>query len=351
MGRVAYYWKKAFEASGYEFVHIGPEEVGPIRHPYLFPSLAWKYFKASGLKPAGFIVHEPASGIFTNSNIPSFLESHGIEQRHWNMRCSNEIPGESPSLKTKLLFPIWRLRNCNKGLRHADKLLLINNEDASFTKKIYGRKENDIFVFKNGVAEASEHTSALVKIPNNFTVLFNGSWILRKGTQVLVEAARRLHQKGYTCIHYLLIGTGAGVEEVTADWPEPLRTFINVIPHFNSKDEQAHLASADVFVLPSYFEGQPLSLLQAMANGKCCITTDCCGQKDIVNNGENGFLFPIGDAEKLAQLIEACIHQPEMANKIGTTAAKDMKARTWEGVSMDLAKFVLENINNRTNNS
>jgi hypothetical protein len=81
MGRVEYYWKKSFENKGFQFIHIGPNEVGTFAHKWLFPYKAYDYFKKLNITPSAFIVHEPVSGQFINKGIPCFLESHGIERR------------------------------------------------------------------------------------------------------------------------------------------------------------------------------------------------------------------------------------------------------------------------------
>jgi len=339
MGRVEYYWKQAFERAGYEFIHIGAKEVGRLRHPSLFPSAAWKYYKQLNSSPTAFIVHEPASGSFVKRGIPCFLESHGVERRYWEAQLDGSIPvsdGRVISAKTKLLFPLWRLRNCDKGLKRAEKLLLINSDDTAFVKNRYKRKEEDILIFKNGIRPVAKPMSTGRE---RFTVLFNGSWIGRKGVQVLVKAAQSLHEKGLT-VHYLLIGTGKEEAVVLNDWPPQLHSYVTIVPHFKQEEEPALLASADLFVLPSYFEGQPLSLLQAMAAEKCCIATNCCGQKDIIENNQTGFLFPPGDENALALAIGNCYANPGLVARIGNNAKEQVQHRTWENVSDEVVKYV-----------
>ena len=128
MGRVEYYWKKSFEKQGYKFIHIGPDEVGKLIHKGLFASSAYSYFKKLNIEPTLFIVHEAAASSFINRGTPCFIESHGVERRAWEGYLKGLIPSKTKiSFKTKLLFPIWRLSGCDKGLKYADKLLLINS--------------------------------------------------------------------------------------------------------------------------------------------------------------------------------------------------------------------------------
>ena len=65
-------------------------------------------------------------------------------------------------------------------------------------------------------------------------------------------------------------------------------------------DVRPALAAASIFVLPSYREGTSRAALEAMAMGRALITTDTPGCRDTVNEGENGLLVPVGDADALA---------------------------------------------------
>lgn len=338
MGRVEYHWKKAFEKKGFEFIHIGPKEVGPCLHKGLFPYKAYNYFKKLNIDPFAIIVHEPASGLFVKMGIPCFIESHGIERKAWE---ETFFGPKERSIKTRIFFPIWRLYNCDKGLRKSDKLLLINSDDKAYVNLKYGRSDDDIYIFKNGV-NVNEDVE-FIDENKPFTILFNGSWIERKGIKVLISAAELLFGKGIIDIEYLLIGVGKSEDEVLSDWPEFLKKSVTVVSRFESKDEIALLNKATVFVLPSFSEGQPLSLLQAMAVGKCCITTNCCGQKDIVINNSSGFFFPVGDSSCLSDVLLKCYEDKELVKRIGNMAKVSMVGRSWEAVSEEVVDYIIDN--------
>jgi len=343
MGRIEYHWQKAFEKAGYTFIHIGPAEIGPVKHPALIPRKAYQYYKRLKIKPKAFIVHEPASGYFVGRGIPCFIESHGIERRYFEAQVDGSVPSplaDKISLKTKILYPLWRLRGGEKGLRKATKLFLSNTDDKAYVMKHYGRKESDIVVFKNGINAVTDTPEAP---RDKFRVLFNATWQLRKGIKTLVQAAELLHGQGLN-INYLLIGTGAEEKDVMDSWPEQLRPFVTSISRFAPEDEAKFLASASLFVLPSYFEGQPLSLLQAMGAGKCCITTNCCGQKDVIDNGKTGLLFEPGDFNTLASLISKCYHDKDLTAQIGDNAKRYMENLTWEKVSQQIVDIVLAEV-------
>lgn len=343
MGRVEFYWKLAFEKQGFTFIHIGPKEVGHIRHKALFPYMAYRFYKKLNIIPKAFIIHEPASGCFVNKGIPCFVESHGVETRYWNASLKGVNPllkKEKVSLKTKLFFPLWRLQGCIKGLKNADKLLLINTDDKEFVKQNYHRKDDDIMIFRNGVNPCN---NLIITNHKKFVILFNGQWLARKGIYTLVKAAELLQNDNFI-ISYLLIGTGKSKDSILNDWPESLWSSVEVHASFEAKNELTYLQDTSLYILPSFFEGQPLSLLQAMAAGKCCITTNCCGQKDIVSNGKTGFLFTPGDTDSLVALIKKCYHNKKLTEEIGNNAKNYVAAFNWDLVSKTVVDYVTANI-------
>jgi len=77
------------------------------------------------------------------------------------------------------------------------------------------------------------------------------------------------------------------------------------------------LRNASVYVLPSYREGTPRSVLEAMAMGRPIVTTDAPGCRETVVDGENGFLVPVKDAKALAAAMERFITDPQLIDRMG----------------------------------
>jgi glycosyltransferase involved in cell wall biosynthesis len=337
MGRVAWHWRNALERRGYEFIHIGSKEVGPLRHPGLFPFAAYRAYKRLGRSASILLVHEPASGVFAKRG-PTIVFSHGVERRGWQLAVDgNDGTSKRIRWRTRLLFPLWRLRQCDIGLRKGAGLLLINSEDSTFVQRTYGRRLEDIQLFKNGVypSTLNERTQPV----DSITALFLGSWLERKGIDTLISAARILDARNIR-INWLLAGTGSDGDSIFNSWPESVRPQVEVIPGFSPAEEEALLARSNLFVLPSFFEGQPLSLLQAMETGRCCITTDCCGQRDLIQHNQNGLLHTPGDSVELASLIERCAASEELRTSLGRHAKQSVRGRNWETVSSEVVDFV-----------
>lgn len=133
------------------------------------------------------------------------------------------------------------------------------------------------------------------------TLLFLGVLIPRKGVADLLKAAKQLNESGTT--QYEILVAGSGEEEtklkdyVAQNQLEKNVTFLGWI----GSDQKAKLLQkADVLVLPSYNEGLPMAILEAMSYGLPIISTNVGSIAEAVQDEVNGFLFTPGDVEALS---------------------------------------------------
>lgn len=82
-------------------------------------------------------------------------------------------------------------------------------------------------------------------------------------------------------------------------------------------DVRPAIADCNVYVLPSYREGTPRTVLEAMAMGRPVITTDAPGCRETVADGDNGFLVPVQAVDELAAAMVQFIENPELVDKMG----------------------------------
>lgn len=92
----------------------------------------------------------------------------------------------------------------------------------------------------------------------------------------------------------------------------------------NVKHVAEHIEKAKLFVLASGHEGMPNSLIEAMSLGLACISTDCpCGgPRDLIEDGVNGLLIPVGDVKALTDAMVKVLESDELANRLGEAATK-----------------------------
>jgi glycosyltransferase involved in cell wall biosynthesis len=147
--------------------------------------------------------------------------------------------------------------------------------------------------------------------------LLIGRLLRDKGVGEYVEAARQLKRR-YPTVQFWIVGPfdthpsalrQKDIEQWQADG--------TIVYHGEARDVRPFLRRCTVFVLPSYREGLPRTVIEAMAIGRAIITTDAPGCRDTVVDGENGFLVPIKNVEMLANAMEKLITDPSMARAMG----------------------------------
>jgi glycosyltransferase involved in cell wall biosynthesis len=87
-------------------------------------------------------------------------------------------------------------------------------------------------------------------------------------------------------------------------------------------DVRPAIADSSVYVLPSYREGTPRTVLEAMAVGRAVITTDAPGCRNTVDEGENGLLVPVRDSDALYAAMRRFVVEPDLAEKMGAASLR-----------------------------
>ena len=110
-----------------------------------------------------------------------------------------------------------------------------------------------------------------------------------------------------------------------------------------TQDTLGEFANSDAYVMTSNFEGMPNALMEAMAAGLPCISTDCdTGPEDLITDEKNGYLVPVGDANALAErLIQIMDMTPAQRRELGENARKTMiEAFNVEAIAEKWAKLL-----------
>ena len=99
--------------------------------------------------------------------------------------------------------------------------------------------------------------------------------------------------------------------------------------------------SVSLFVLPSDFEGMPNALMEAMSLGLPCISTDCpCGgPRELIRDGENGLLVPVGDKAALVTAMEKLINDRDMALRMSKKALEIRNTHSMDAICKRWLEF------------
>lgn len=109
----------------------------------------------------------------------------------------------------------------------------------------------------------------------------------------------------------------------------------------NKKEALKLIADSDCFVLSSIYEGMPNVLMEAMAIGLPCVSTDCpFGPRELIKDGVNGFLVPVGDADKLAQKIIYILNNTDEAEQMGERAKHILEEQNINTIASQYLKYV-----------
>ncbi len=161
----------------------------------------------------------------------------------------------------------------------------------------------------------------------NVAFLYIGRLIRDKGIYEYLEACKCVKEK-YPDVKCLLVGPYDS--NPSALRQEELAAYVEnkVVEYFGEqKDVVPYLAQCSVFVLPSYREGTPKSVLEAMSCCKAIVTTDVPGCRETVVDGENGFLVPKCDIQALAEKMIFFIERPDVAERMGKVGRKMVETK------------------------
>ena len=176
--------------------------------------------------------------------------------------------------------------------------------------------------------EAAFHAVAPVPVPAAPRLVCVGRLCEQKGQLLLMEAAQRLAAKN---IGFELVLAGDGemrgeIEALIAG--VGLQGKVRITGWISSEQVRAEILAARALVLPSFAEGLPVVIMEAMALRRPVLTTYVAGIPELVRPGENGWLFPAGDIDALTDALADCLAQPgEMLQAMGEAAYRRVLER------------------------
>lgn len=192
--------------------------------------------------------------------------------------------------------------------------------------------------------ETAFHDFAPVPLPHLSRLVCVGRICAQKGQLLLIEAVHRLAQRGIE-FELVLAGDGemrAAVEEMIKQYG--LAERVRITGWISSKQVREEILSARGLVLPSFAEGLPVVIMEAMALRRPVLSSCITGIPELVRPGETGWLFSAGSVDELAAAIEDFLIQPDdVLHKMGDAAyVRVLERHSIDTESAKLAKLFHE---------
>lgn len=199
----------------------------------------------------------------------------------------------------------------NFSILFLNKLIFLTNNQKNnfskyniFFKKIIKKSE----IINNFI---DEKDIIRKKQKSEFNILFVGRLSKFKGFFDLVYLSKKINEK------VNIIGSGKYDKDI-------IPRNMNIIGYINKEDMNKYYDNNLIFILPSYTEVFPLSILEAMARGLVILVSDVCGMREIIKEGRNGFLFLPGDINRMKEIILYLKNNPKEIKRISNNNLEDI---------------------------
>lgn len=217
------------------------------------------------------------------------------------------------------------------AVRFADEIIVLSKGVQQYFQDTYGRRT--VFI-PNGVSspekcQAQEIVEAFGLQADNY-ILYLGRLVPEKGISYLIDAFKQLHTDKKLVIAGGSSDTDDFAAELKVQAAEDRRILFTGFVQGRILEEL--YSNAYVYVLPSDLEGMPLSLLEAMSYGNCCVTSDIEECAAVMES--KGITFPKGDVAALRDVLQNLCDEPEKVAAYQRDASEYITQRfNWDDVT------------------
>jgi glycosyltransferase involved in cell wall biosynthesis len=215
----------------------------------------------------------------------------------------------------------WAEKNL---LDKSNAVIAVSHSVGNELKQYYAMNDPKLFTILNSIDTAFFNPGAGGR--NEKSLLFVGRLVYGKGLFDLVQSATRVVQN-FPEIKYTVIGDGP-LAEPLKELTDKLGIKNNItfegVVHDRNRILQ-YFQKAYAVLIPSYYEGLSMTMLEAMASGKAIITTNANFTKGILNNEANSLLVNPKSPEKLAEATVKLLSSEELCKKLGENARKTVE--------------------------
>lgn len=217
------------------------------------------------------------------------------------------------------------------AVKYADEIIVLSKGVQDYFEKIYGRKTAFI---PNGVNRPVIIEAKLIEekfgLKKDSYILFLGRLVPEKGLRYLINAFKKVKTNKKLVIAGGVSDTDSFMEELKELAKGDERILFTGFVQVKMLDEL--YSNAYIYTLPSDLEGMPLSLLEAMSYGNCCLTSDIAECTEVVE--DKAVLFRKSDVEDLKDKLQQLCDCPEEVKKYKETTAEFIcKKYNWDAIT------------------
>lgn len=204
------------------------------------------------------------------------------------------------------------------AISRGDKLIAVSKDSANKLQKLAPKNEIEIIVNAIDTKSFAFSPDRLAERNGSVRLLFVGAMGKLKGETDLADAIKILAEK-HSDFRVSFLGFGS---ENLENYCKKLgiENFIEFIGAVSLKERIAFFENADIFVLPTYAEAMPMSVIEAMAAGLPTVSTTVGGIPELIEEAEEGFLVEPANIEKLAEKLSVLIENQDLRIKMGKKA-------------------------------
>ena len=224
-------------------------------------------------------------------------------------------------------FGVWYEKECNEAKR-----VQIKEAFGSCAKVIVLSEEWRAIFVENRICDpgklvvlhnAVEIPAQPVDIRMRQDVLFLGRLGARKSPDVLLRAAKTVLES-HPQVRFRFGGDGDVAKYQALAKELGIAGSCDFLGWTTGKQKEEAIRASRIYCLPSKHEGMPMSVLEAMSYGLATIATPVGGVPQVIQDGVNGYLMPVDDSDRLAQIIDALLDDDALAVRIGTAGRKSI---------------------------
>jgi glycosyltransferase involved in cell wall biosynthesis len=215
----------------------------------------------------------------------------------------------------KLFYKKYNKRNVlKKNINKVDMLIALSESWKHFFSSVTNEKKIHVV---NNMVDKPEFVKDYSPYPSIIKFLFLGRIGCRKGIFDLLEVIK--DNKAALRNKFLLHAGGDGETDKLIEFVEKngLKNLVKFEGWVSGEKKKVLLTACDVYILPSYNEGLPIAILEAMSYGLPIISTDIGGISEAVLDNENGFLIEPGNKQQIWECISYYLTHPQELEKMG----------------------------------